>query len=137
MQKYHQHIFHKRLFWGLWDLNKQQVLEILSIATKKLCFASWTLLQPDWWSSQGLSLCVNFSKRFSMSLQTKWLKNYQKTFKPIYYERYADDFFVLFKKPEQVILLVNSLSKTHKNINFLFKTGKENFSFFFLMLRFV
>ena len=91
---------------------------------------SWTLLQPDWWSSQGLSCFVNFSKRFSMSLQTRWLKNCQKAFKPVYYERYVDDIFVLFQKPEQVILFVNNLSKKHKNINFFFKTEKENLTFF-------
>ena len=65
-----------------------------------------------------------------MSLQTRWLKNCQKAFKPVYYERYVDDIFVLFQKPEQVILFVNNLSKKHKNINFFFKTEKENLTFF-------
>ena len=54
--------------------------------------------------------------------------------KPVYYERYVDDIFVLFEKPEQVSRFVKYMNKRHKNIKFSFETEKDN-SFSFLDIK--
>ena len=63
--------------------------------------------------------------------EATWLKNCPKSFKPVHCTRYANDIFVLFEKPEQVLRFVNYMSKKHKNIKFSFETEKDN-SFSFL-----
>ena len=41
-----------------------------------------------------------------MTSRNKWLKNFPKTFKLVYFKRYVDDIFALFDKPEQVLPLL-------------------------------
>ena len=65
-----------------------------------------------------------------------WLKDCPKSFKPMYYKRYVDDIFVLFRKPEQVLQFVNYMNKRHKNIKYCLKLKKIT-PFLFSMLRFV
>ena len=54
----------------------------------------------------------------------------------MYYKRYVDDIFVLFRKPEQVLQFVNYMNKRHKNIKYCLKLKKIT-PFLFSMLRFV
>ena len=46
-------------------------------------------------------------------------------FKPIFYKRYVDDIFVLFKKFEHARLFVNYMKSKHKSISFSYKTEKD------------
>ena len=50
-------------------------------------------------------------------------------FKPVFYKRYVDDIFVLFKRPEHVKPFVDYMNSKHKinflNINFSFETEKD------------
>ena len=57
-----------------------------------------------------------------------WIKKCPKSFKPVYYKKYVDDIFVLFKKLEQLLRFVNYMNKRHK---FSFEIKKDN-SFSFL-----
>ena len=43
----------------------------------------------------------------------------------MFYERYVDDIFVLFKRPEHVKPFVDYMNNKHKNINFSFETEKD------------
>ena len=43
----------------------------------------------------------------------------------MFYKRYLDDNFVLFKRPEHVKPFVDYMSSKHKNINFSFETEKD------------
>ena len=46
-------------------------------------------------------------------------------FKPVFYKRYVDDIFVLFKRPEHVKPFVDYMNSKHKNIKiFLLKPKK-------------
>ena len=54
--------------------------------------------------------------------ESNWLKDCLKNFKPIYYKRYVDDIFVLFKKPEHVQFFLEYINKKHKNIKFSIET---------------
>ena len=57
--------------------------------------------------------------------ETKWLNDCLEKFKPVFYKRYVDDIFVLFKRPEHVKPFVDYMNSKHKNINFSFETEKD------------
>ena len=60
----------------------------------------------------------------------KWLEQCPDKFKLIYYRRYVDDIFVLFKSRDHLIKFRNYLNKCHPNMNFSFeeeKNGKLSF----------
>ena len=52
--------------------------------------------------------------------ETKWLNDCPEKFKPVFYKRYVDDIFVLFKRPEHVKPFVDYMNSKHKNIKKLF-----------------
>ena len=114
------------------SLNKQQVLEMLSLTTKEnvILFDEKYYSQIDG-VAMGSPLGPTFANIFLCHHETTWLKNCPKAFKPVYYKRYVDDVFVLFEKPEQVSRFVNYMNKRHKNIKYSFETEKDN-SFSFL-----
>ena len=84
-------------------LNKQQVLEMLSLTTKEnvILFDQKYYSQIDG-VAMGSPLGPTLANIFLCYHETTWIKNCPKSFKPVYYKRYVDDIFVLFEKPEQV-----------------------------------
>ena len=60
-----------------------------------------------------------------------WLENFPCSFKPIYYRRYVDDCFLLFRSPEHINLFLNFLNQQHVNIKFTsgIETPKKTLSF--------
>ena len=44
----------------------------------------------------------------------------------VFYKRYVDDTFVLFKHKNHVVLLLNYINSQHRNINFTFETETNN-----------
>ena len=46
-------------------------------------------------------------------------------FKQVFYKRYVDDIFVLFKRPQNVKPFVGYTNSKHQNINFSFETEKD------------
>ena len=47
-----------------------------------------------------------------------WLDNCPSEFKPVYYKRYIDDSFILFKSSDHIPLFLNYLNSQHNSINF-------------------
>ena len=43
----------------------------------------------------------------------------------MFYKRYVDEIFVLFKRPEHIKPFVDYMNSKHKNINFSFETEKD------------
>ena len=86
-------------------LNKQQVLEMLSLTTKEnvILFDEKYYSQIDG-VAMGSPLSPTFANIFLCHHETTWLKNCPKAFKPVYYKRYVDDIFVLFEKPDLLII---------------------------------
>ena len=84
-------------------LNKQHVLEMLSLTTKEnvSLFDQKCYGQIDG-VAMGFPLGPTLANIFLCCHKTMWLKNCPKSLKPVYYKRYIDDIFVLFEKPEQV-----------------------------------
>ena len=52
--------------------------------------------------AMGSPLGSSLANAFFCHHETKWLNDCPKKFKPVFYKRYVDDIFVLFKRPEHV-----------------------------------
>ena len=92
--------------------NKQQVLEMLLLTTKE----NVILYDQKYYSqndgvAMGSPLGPILTNIFLCHHKTTWLKNCSKSFKRLYHKRYADDIFVLFVKPKQVLRFDNYMNK--------------------------
>ena len=73
----------------------------------------------------GYPLGSSLANAFLFHHETKWLNDCPDKFKTVFYKRYVDDIFVLFKRLEHVKLFVDYMNSKHKNINFSFETEKD------------
>ena len=55
-----------------------------------------------------------------------WLNDCPEDFKPVYYRRYADDIFALFRSPGHLEKFTNYLNSKLKNINFTYEKEINN-----------
>ena len=55
-----------------------------------------------------------------------WFNNYPEDFKPVYYRRYVDDIFALFRSLDHLEKFKNYLSSRHKNIKFIYEKESNN-----------
>ena len=78
-------------------LNKQQVLEMLSLTTKEnvILFDQKYYSQIDG-VAMGSRLGPTLANILLCYHKTTWLKNCPKSFKPVFCATYVDDIFVLF-----------------------------------------
>ena len=98
-------------------LNKQQVLEMLSLSTKE----NFILFDQKYYShidgvAMGSPLGPTLANIFLRYHESTWLKNCTKSFKIVYYKRYVDHIFLLFEKLSQGLQFVNYMKKRQKNI---------------------
>ena len=108
-------------------LNKKQISEMLSLTTKKsiILFDMIFYTQVDG-VAMGSLLGPSLANAFLCHHETKWLNDCPDKSKPFFYERYPDDIFVLFKRPEHVKTFLDYMNSKHKSINFSFKTEKRS-----------
>ena len=104
-------------------LNKNEMFETLPLTLKE----SVILFDNKYYSqideiSMGSPLGPALANIFLCYHKSNWLKDCPKNFKPIYYKRYVDDIFVLFKKPEHANFFLEYINKKHKNIKFSIET---------------
>ena len=112
-------------------LNKSEFKELLSLATKVSYFIFNELLykQIDG-VAMGSPLGPTLANAFLCFYEKKWLEQCPEEFKPVYYRRYVDDIFVLFKSQDYLIKFRDYFKKCHPNMNFTFeqeKNGKLSF----------
>ena len=109
------------------DLSKRQITEMLSLTTKEsiILFDMAFYTQVDG-VAMGSPLGPSLANAFLCHHETKWLNDCPEKFKPVFYKRYVDDIFVLFKRPEHVKPFVDYMNSKHENINFLLKLKKMN-----------
>ena len=105
---------------------KKQITEMLSLTTKEsiILFDMTFYTQVDG-VAMGSPLGPSLANAFLCHHETKWLNDCPEKFKPVFYKRYVDDIFVLFKRPEHVKPFVDYMNSKHKNINFSFETEKD------------
>ena len=66
----------------------------------------------------GLPLGPTFANIFMCFHETSWIHDCPDNFKPLFYRRYIDDTFVLFKDRSHATLFLNYLNSKHANIHF-------------------
>ena len=108
-------------------LHKKQITKVLSLATKE----SIVLLDMVFYTqvgnvAMGSPLGPSLANTVLCHHETKWLNDCPKKSIPVFYKRYVDDIFVLFKRVEHVKSFVDYMNSKHKNINFSFETKKMN-----------
>ena len=66
----------------------------------------------------GLPLGPTFANIFMCFHESSWLADCSFDFQPIFYKRYIDDTFMLFKHEEQAFSFLDYLNNKHHNIKF-------------------
>ena len=74
----------------------------------------------------GLPLGPTFANIFMCFHETNWLRDCPSSFKPIFYRRYIDDTFLLFKSETHVKPFLDFLNSKHPNIRFTYETETNN-----------
>ena len=74
----------------------------------------------------GLPLGPTFANVFMSYHENNWLDNCSDEIKPIFYKRYMDDCFLIFRKKDQAIPFLNYLNAQHPNINFTMECEHNN-----------
>ena len=110
----------------VYGLNKKEITEMLSLTIKE----SIILFDMEFYSqtdgvTMGSPLGPTLANAFLHHLEKKWLNDCPNNLKPVFYKRYVDDIFVLFKNSEQVQLFLNYMNSKNKNISFSYETEKH------------
>ena len=102
----------------------KQFLE-LSVKNSFFIFNSKLYKQIDG-VGMGLPLGPSFANIFMCHHEREWLENCPVAFRPVFYKRYVDDTFVLFKHKNHVPLFLNYINSQHRNIKFTYETENNN-----------
>ncbi len=74
----------------------------------------------------GLPLGPTFANIFMCFYEELWLDRCPDSFKPLFYRRYVDDTFVLFRDKSHVTLFLDFLNSQHRNIHFTVEEEQNN-----------
>ena len=75
--------------------------------------------------AMGSPLGPTLANTFLFFDEKKWLQQCPEEFKPVYYRKYVDDNFVLFKSSDHLIKFRDYLSKSHPNMKISFEEKKK------------
>ena len=100
-------------------LSRKDLRTFLSLASKEsfFIFNEMPYQQIDG-VSMGSPLGPTLANSFLCHHEQHWLSNCPSEFRPIYYRRYVDDTFAIFKDPSHPALFLNYLNQQHRNIQF-------------------
>ena len=101
---------------GIGRENFKKLLE-LSVKNSYFIFDKKFYVQTEG-VGMGLPLGPTFANSFMCYYEKLWLQNCPLDFKPLYYTRYVDDCFALFRKKSDADKFHNYLNSQHKNIKF-------------------
>ena len=73
----------------------------------------------------GLPLGPTFANIFLCHHEINWLNDCPETFKPVFYQRYIDDTFLLFNDKNHVQQFLDYVNVKHPNINFTVENEKQ------------
>jgi len=74
----------------------------------------------------GLPLGPTFANIFMSFHEKSWLADCPDNFKPVFYRRYVDDTFVLFRNQSHAQLFLDYINSKHSNINFTMDCEVDN-----------
>ena len=110
----------------------RQMLEI-SVLNSYFIFDQKLYQQVDG-VGMGLPLGPTFANAFLCHHETNWLDNCPLDYRPVYYRRYVDDCFVIFRHPSHAQKFLDYLNVQHPKIKFT-KETEVNKSISFLDVR--
>ena len=76
--------------------------------------------------AMGSPLSATLANIFLCFHERKWLDNCPADFKPIYYKRYVDDTFVIFRNQEHAHHFLDYMNTRHNNISFTMELEQNN-----------
>jgi hypothetical protein len=75
--------------------------------------------------SMGNPVAPAMANIFMCHLEEQYLAQCDSNFKPLFYRRYLDDTFVIFRKPEHADKFLNLINSCHPSIKFTMDTEEE------------
>ena len=109
------------------NLNKEEFRSLLKLATRE----SFILFNGNYYQqidgvAMGSPLGPSLANIFLCYHEQNWLADCPTSFKPIYYQRYVDDIFILFRDPLQVEQFKTYMNSQHQNMSFTSETEINN-----------
>ena len=104
--------------------NFKQFLE-LAVKDCIFLFNGKSYIQVDG-VAMGSPLGPTLANAFMSYYEKIWLEDCPSLFKPVFYRRYVDDTFVVFKSNEHIELFLDYLNSKHQNIKFTFEKEENN-----------
>ena len=108
-------------------LSRAEFKELLTIATtESLILFNGKYYQQTDGVAMGSPLGPTLANIFLGYNEPKWLSNCPIAFKPLFYQRYVDDIFLLFKNIDCLHQFQAYLNSQHPNMNFTSELESEN-----------
>ena len=108
-------------------LDKDNVKKLLEIAAHHSVFTyEDTLYTQVDGVSMGSAIGPSYANAFLCHHEHNWLNDCPPEFKPLYYRRYMDDTFLVFKHTSHVQLFLTYLNSKHPSIKFTCEHQKQN-----------
>ena len=106
---------------------KSELKQLLCLATKESYFIFNGLLykQIDG-VAMGSPLGPSLANAFLSYHEKNWLNNCLERFKPVFYQHYTDDIFILFKLNDHLKYFQDFLNSSHINMSFSMEREKGN-----------
>lgn len=109
------------------NLNKSEFKSLLEFSTKE----PWFIFDQKFYHqkdgvSMGSPLGPTLANIFMAFYETKWLDQCPPEFKPVFYRRYIDDIFVMFRSPEHLKEFETYFNSCHSNISFTSEKEENN-----------
>ena len=109
------------------NLDRASFEKFLRLATKESFFIfDKTFYKQKDGVAMGYSLGPTLANSFLCYREKRWLDKCPEEFKPVFYKRYVDDIFVLFRKEEHLKLFLNYFNSCHENIKFTSQKETNN-----------
>ena len=106
---------------------KSELKLLLCLATKESYFIFNGLLDKQIDGvAMGSPFGPSLAKAFLSYYEKNWLNNCPQEFKPVFYRRYVDDIFLLFKSNDHLKYFQDFLNSYHINMSLSMETEKEN-----------
>ena len=108
-------------------LKKSEFKDLLSLATKESYFVFNNILykQIDG-VAMGSPLGPSLANAFLTHHEQDWLDSCPLEYRPLYYRRYVDDIFALFKSTDPFKRCQSYLNSCHVNMSFTIETEQNN-----------
>ena len=101
------------------SINSDTMTKLLELCSKESVFMfEGKMYQQKDGVAMGSPLGPLLANIFLCCSEVRWLDDCPISFKPLYYRRYVDDTFVLFRKPEHASEFLTYLNSCHPNIRF-------------------